>query len=195
MAIPSHITAENFSGRFILNKTLSDNPDAVLAIQGIGYLMRKTMAMATPQMDVHQSTDDSGTVHLTLAVTVGGKEANNELSMDWNPVTKEDGPFGAVERRSRYCAISEIDLACSGANASFLKGQTLADGHTPSAWLEEAAGQRNIQLYGKGVKDGWTYEQVWGFEEIGGKRYHTRRIVAVHGNKDARARYVYEFVN
>jgi hypothetical protein len=41
---------------------------------------------------------------------------------------------------------------------------------------------------------GWTIDQVWGFEEINGERYHTRRSVLVKGDAVERGRIVYNYV-
>jgi hypothetical protein len=41
---------------------------------------------------------------------------------------------------------------------------------------------------------GWTMEQIWGFEEIDGKRYHTRRSVVRKGSQVERGRLVYNYV-
>lgn len=42
---------------------------------------------------------------------------------------------------------------------------------------------------------GWTAEQVWNFETVNGKRYHTRRVVARDstGEKSERVRLVYDY--
>jgi hypothetical protein len=46
----------------------------------------------------------------------------------------------------------------------------------------------------KDPKRHWTLEQVWGFELLDGKRYHTKRLVAMNGKKEALVRLVYDYV-
>ena len=42
---------------------------------------------------------------------------------------------------------------------------------------------------------GWTAEQLWGFEQINGKRYHTRRVIVKNakGDKSELVRLVYNY--
>lgn len=40
---------------------------------------------------------------------------------------------------------------------------------------------------------GWIARTVWGFEDIGGQRYHTRRVMVTKGAETKKARLVYDF--
>jgi hypothetical protein len=40
---------------------------------------------------------------------------------------------------------------------------------------------------------GWTAEQIWGFAEVGGKRYYVRRVVVKNGDKEEKIRSIYEY--
>jgi hypothetical protein len=43
-------------------------------------------------------------------------------------------------------------------------------------------------------ESGWTAEQTWGFEEIDGKRYHTRRSIVTKDEGCKRGRVVYDYM-
>ena len=79
------------------------------------------------------------------------------------------------------------------AEKRFLNAEFLKDGKTPSSWLEPS-GAKHIQSWAVNV-DGrnWTAEQAWGFEEIKGKRYYTRRVVVMKGKQMIKARLVYDY--
>ena len=77
-------------------------------------------------------------------------------------------------------------------NCKFLSGQTTSDGRD-SAWLEDPSRQ-HIQIHVKSINGGWETEQVWGFEQIGSKRYHTRRVVTTKAGKSGRMRLVFNYL-
>lgn len=76
----------------------------------------------------------------------------------------------------------------------FLQAKYLKDGKTTSEFDENTA---LLQSYVKNQDPGygWTAEQVWGFEEVDGKRYYTRRVVVKNakGDKSERVRLVYDY--
>jgi len=88
---------------------------------------------------------------------------------------------------TNYEAVDSGDLD----DIRFLSGEILIDG-SPSSWMEDASG-RHLQTIVRNEKGAWKAEQTWGFEEIEGVRYHTRRIVVRKGEISRRARQVYSF--
>lgn len=77
---------------------------------------------------------------------------------------------------------------------AFLNGAILASGDSPSpGWLEEG---EKLQTIMSSKTGGWISEQTWGFEDIAGTRYHTRRgiVTRVDGKEARRARLVYDYV-
>jgi hypothetical protein len=74
---------------------------------------------------------------------------------------------------------------------AFLNGTTTKDG-VPSSWTEDTDGQ-HLQCVIVNEEAGWTMEQIWGFEEIDGKRYHTRRSIVRKGSQVERGRLVYNY--
>lgn len=73
----------------------------------------------------------------------------------------------------------------------FLDAKKLRDGSSTPGWLDEQHVQSYVINVDKGY--GWEAEQDWGFEEVDGKRYYTRRIVCRKGDKVERLRIVYDY--
>lgn len=90
------------------------------------------------------------------------------------------------------CTTTDFHMEGPGgdADAVFLRGEKLKDG-SPSQFLDDEHVQSWVVNQDKGY--GWTAEQVWGFEEIDGQRYHTRRVVARKGDKVEHLRLVYSY--
>ena len=96
-------------------------------------------------------------------------------------ITLNSAPFEPCEK------YSESELA-------FLQGKFLRDGKTATKFSDDESVQSYVKNQDSGY--GWTAEQIWNFEEIEGKRYHTRRVV-VHdakGSKSEVVRLVYDYL-
>ena len=74
-------------------------------------------------------------------------------------------------------------------DATFLKAQKLQDMKTDSNFLED----EHVQSWAASQGGGWTAEQIWGFENVKGKRYYTRRVVVRKGKEVQRVRLVYDY--
>lgn len=76
---------------------------------------------------------------------------------------------------------------------AFMVGDKLKDGQTDSRFLEDDHLHSFVQNVDKGYE--WAAEQNWGFEEINGKRYYTRRVLVQNhkGDKHELARLVYDY--
>lgn len=67
------------------------------------------------------------------------------------------------------------------------------DGHDlPGGWLEDKT-NKHLHTWTRSRDHGWEMEQTWGFELIGGQRFHTRRVVVQKGGQTERARVVYDY--
>jgi hypothetical protein len=93
--------------------------------------------------------------------------------------------------QSRFYTTFELAGPEDAADIAFLNGTTLADGSV-GGWAQEASG-KHLQSFVKNEGAGWTSEQHWGFEQINGVRYHTRRMVVRKGGVSKRASQVYDF--
>jgi hypothetical protein len=118
MAAPDSCTTLNLSGKFVMvntsyrllqsqseelllftqNKTLSDSSDRILELQGVGWLKRSAIAIATITLHVNHFKDDEGVEHIDIAQTLtGGIPGTSEnRTLDWVERHKEDSIFGYV---------------------------------------------------------------------------------------------------
>jgi len=77
--------------------------------------------------------------------------------------------------------------------ATFLRGETLANGEPTEGFLEEE-NSVFVQSWVRSVDNGWTGEQIWGFENVDGVRHYTRRVVVAKDGMTEKVRLVYNFL-
>ncbi|RDW59599.1 hypothetical protein BP6252_12686 [Coleophoma cylindrospora] len=184
MAAPPEVNIGDLTGKFTLNKSLSDDLDPVLALQGVGWLTRKAIGLASVYLDVKQYVDEQGMVHIDIVQTasagLGGTTENR--TMDWTERDHEDRIFGKVTGKNRLL--------------SFDSGE-IDDDYLKEDWLEEGegtgpSGELHMQGYVESV-NGWTGNQVWGFAMIGDERRYTRRVVVTKGSEVRKIRMIYDY--
>ncbi|KAG4422686.1 hypothetical protein IFR04_004164 [Cadophora malorum] len=183
MAAPAEVTLKDLTGQWVMNKTLSDDTDAVLALQGIGWWTRKAISLATVTLHTKQYTEDNIT-HIDIEQTAtGGVKGTTELrALNWVEHTHNDHVFGNVKGKARWSSFQEID-------DDFLK----------EGWLEgeeEVAGpdgEKHVESLAVNEEKGWTARQIWGFAIVDGKRYYTRRVVVSKGSEVLKVRLVYNW--
>ncbi|RMZ86571.1 hypothetical protein DV736_g6202, partial [Chaetothyriales sp. CBS 134916] len=184
MAIPQELTMSNFTGKYVINKKLSDDVDPLFVLQGLSWFMRTTIGYATVTLRIYQYSKD-GVVHLDFASSVSGLPETREtrvLDFEFRP--RQDKVFGNINGKSRVIKVTDYEMVIEGGtekDAEFLK----------SGFVDEAA----IQGYGESA-DGynWRAEQVWGIEEVDGERRITQRVVARKGDEVLRLRMVYDYL-
>jgi hypothetical protein len=155
----------------------------VLTLQGIGWLTRKAIGIATVTLHVKQYETD-GVTHIDIDQTAtGGIKGTTELRvLNWSVREHEDHLFGKLEGKSRWTDITAVE-------DSWLK----------EGWLEgdEEKGGPNgelfIQSYVENNERGWTGDQIWGFAIIDGVRYYTRKVLFKKGDKTMKVRLVYNW--
>ena len=161
----------------------------MLALQGINWLIRKVVSLATVTMRVTEFIDDDKTTHIRIEQTAtGGIKGETEIrKLDWSVVPHVSGVFGEMSNRSRWTSI--------GSSAESGDGGSLHPWLT-EGWLEEDAngdGKEHIQNWVVNERMGWTAEQIWGFAILDGKRYQVRKFLVKKGEEEAKARMVYEW--
>ncbi|KAI9811380.1 MAG: hypothetical protein M1827_005540 [Pycnora praestabilis] len=178
MAAPSSVTLKNLDGQYVMNKTLSDDIDKILTMQGVGWFLRRAISLATITLTIKEYTDDDKFTHIDVdQVATGGVGGTTEKrTLDWTFREKSDRIFGKVKGKSRWIKLDDVD-------DKFLK----------EGWLDEIKTGGGIQAYVESIDSTWTADQIWGFEEIGGKRYHTRHLVCRKGKDWKQARLVYDY--
>ncbi|KAF3392232.1 hypothetical protein DPV78_010543 [Talaromyces pinophilus] len=191
MAVPEEMSLKTLAGQF--NKALSDDADSSLALQGVPWLLRKGISIASPKFTISHSSDDDGTPVVNIQVSgVGGNGVTETRYLNWKPVSGKNPLYGKTETQSRlYTSSLERSSSHTDEDYAFLNGETTKDGSV-GCWAEDADGD-HLQCVIVNAEAGWTMEQTWGFENIDGKRYHTRRTVVRKGDQVERGRLVYNY--
>ncbi|KAL4998437.1 hypothetical protein BDV10DRAFT_167057 [Aspergillus recurvatus] len=107
--------AEQFAGRWAMDKALSSDLEAILKLQGLSWPLRKMvclagvrieMSVAPGEVDSSRTPDPTETVitvDVTPIGTPGGIGASTEVrKMDWSPFEKIDFLFGLCQERSQF---------------------------------------------------------------------------------------------
>jgi hypothetical protein len=117
MAAPPEVTLANLSGNWIMvriyfgcfiaplaYRRLADDPDPMLALQGVPWLKRKIILLATVALSVKEYVDAENATHIDLDQTAtGGIQGTTELRiLDWSETTHEDHIFRNVKSRNRW---------------------------------------------------------------------------------------------
>ncbi|EAW10712.1 uncharacterized protein ACLA_051840 [Aspergillus clavatus NRRL 1] len=219
MAAPAEVTIKNLSGEWMMEKSISDPTDPVLSLQGVGWVTRKAIGLASVTLKVTSYADaqDAKVLHVDIdqIVTGGLKGTSEKRQTDWTDREHTDHIFGRLQGRSRLLRGSkgddskvrpdvEVYTKIDDAKVKqFLRGEILADGSASEGFLVDNVGEEYGEGEGLWLQSwvvnqdsgyGWTAEQIWGFETINGKRYHTRRVVVAKDGKYQMARLVYDFV-
>ncbi|KAK1142531.1 hypothetical protein N8T08_007505 [Aspergillus melleus] len=217
MAAPADITIKNLSGEWTMDKNVSDPTEPLLVLQGMGWMLRKALNMATITLQVHSHADSTDPkllqVDIDQVVTGGIKGTSEHRTTDWTKREHEDHIFGRVEGQSRLFrgvkgedgkVRPNVDIQTKTDDETvkkFLRGEVLADGSTTEGFLVDAEGEEYgegeglwLQSFVNNLNNGWTAEQIWGFENVNGERYYTRRVVVSKDGKSELARFVYTFI-
>ncbi|KAK0760144.1 hypothetical protein N5P37_007224 [Trichoderma harzianum] len=185
MAAPSSKTTKNLNGKWTMNKTLSDSSEPVLSLQGVGYLIRKGISLATITIEVEQyegppkppNTAADVVTHIDIKQSASGLSSTQEnRCFDNFPRDHTDWLFGTVTGRSRWVSLDEV-------TDEFLK----------KGWEVEGEGQSFITNIAENKEKGWVAEQVWGFQIVDGERRYCRHVVVTKGEERAQIRLVYDF--
>ncbi|KAH7399311.1 hypothetical protein BKA66DRAFT_545475 [Pyrenochaeta sp. MPI-SDFR-AT-0127] len=196
MAAPATIDIKNLQGKWILNKSLSDSPDPVLALQGVGWLTRKALGAATVTQHLKQSPttgeDGQPTTHIEIdqLVTGGLKGSTEKRTLDWQYRGHTDWLFGTLQGRSRYNTLKAVLEESKGQGAVEEDAKFLVEG-----WLKETEEGEVVESYVDNEGNKWTGWQLWGFAEINNERRLTRRFAIRRKDKDevVRIRLTYDY--
>ena len=178
----------------------------------MSWLLRKTLSYATVTLYVHSypDSDTPTTYHIDIQqVITGGIQGTKESrTLDWTERDHTDNIFGTLHGRSRLLdgksedgalrPALEVQTSVGEAEADakvvkFLRGEILVDGSKSEGFSGEDGEGVFMQSFVRNDSAGWTAEQVWGFEVVGGERRHARRVVVTKDGKVEMARLVYSF--
>jgi hypothetical protein len=205
MAAPPHATVRNLSGNWVMNKSFSDDTSPALVLQGIGWLTRKAVGLATISLDVKHydgeptpSEDDEpaapGTCScIDIVQSASGLTSTRENRCVDNRWRKhEDWMFGKVHGRTFWIS----DPKTLGDEVTHGDAETVE--FLSQGWLDEPAGPDDKTFIVSYVESldpaAWTALQVWGFQDVGGERRHMRRICVRKGDKKVLFKLVYDFL-
>ena len=194
------------------NKTLSDPTDATLALQGVGWMLRKTIGMAAVTLHAKQytgpprapSTSTEDATHIDVEQTLtGGVQGNaDRRCLDREAWEHSDWLFGTVRGQSRFVSLSDLNSWVPETYGAYLRGGPGDD--DGGEWLEGDAenqgpqDESHVLTLAKNVDEGrgWSATQVWGFQLIGGERRYVRLVVARDrdGKKEVHMKMVYDYV-
>ncbi|KKY39915.1 hypothetical protein UCDDA912_g00068 [Diaporthe ampelina] len=177
MAAPAEKTLRDLNGTWVMNKSLSDSADPALALQGVGWLTRKAIGLATVTLHVKEYVDDAGLTHVDIQQTATGgvKGTAENRTLDDTFREHSDWLFGNVKGRTGWVASREA----------------IADEFLQKGW--EPAQAEFVVGYVESLDRGWTATQVWGFQEVNGERRYARNIVVAKGAERVEMRLVYDF--
>ncbi|KAJ6014475.1 hypothetical protein N7540_009066 [Penicillium herquei] len=220
MAAPADITIKNLNGQWVMDSSLSDPTDPILALQGMSWFLRKGLSYATVTLHIKEYTDSENPLvyHIDAdqVITGGIKGTSERRVLDWTEREHTDDIFGTVRGLSKMVRgaknedgklIPAVELQSKVGEPEldakvqkFLLGDILLDGSENGGFLLDDEGDEFGEGEGLFVhswvvneKSQWTAEQIWGFETIGGERRYVRRAAVVKNGQVELARLVYSF--
>ncbi|KIV99724.1 uncharacterized protein PV09_08654 [Verruconis gallopava] len=184
MAAPMTVTLKNLQGRYNVNKTQSDPFDDTLQLQGIGWLARKAISVASISLAIKQYIGDDGLEHIDIDQFATGGIKTTELRI-FDDVSREhkDMLFGLVQGRNRRIKLSS--LSDEDPDEAYLK----------AGWSQDIVDDDEI-IDGIVISEanGWEGRLVWGFAIVDGERKYVRRSVVKKGKQTKRNNMVYDYV-
>ncbi|KAK4464142.1 hypothetical protein QBC42DRAFT_263987 [Cladorrhinum samala] len=195
MAAPANKTIGDLNGKWVMNKTISSPVEPGLALQGIGWMTRKMVSLATVTLEIKQFTappsppaEPSATpvTHVEIEQTgTGGMKGTTEKRCADNEFRDHsDWLFGHVKGQSRWIRTEDI-------SDEFLK----------SGWLEGEEektgpnGESHFLSHVESYDAGWTATQVWGFKtDKEGKRRYARNVVIAKGAERVELQLWYDYI-
>ncbi|KAF8807726.1 hypothetical protein BYT27DRAFT_7097627 [Phlegmacium glaucopus] len=187
MAVPSDLTVLDITGKYTMNKSLSDpRTDDILAMQNVSWLTRLAIKYGTITLSVKHYKDDSdgnAIEHIDIDQTVtGGIPGTRETRvLNWRERENNDHVFGHVMGKSRRVPVDQLDVA-------FLKEGWTAD------TIEHGLVQSYVESDTPKSGISWIADQTWGIENIEDERRYVRHVKFTGPkNQDVEARLVYDY--
>lgn len=128
-------------------------------------------------------------IEIEQLISPGGLKNRESRILNWEESENDDDTFGLMSGRSKWVGKGDGEW---GSLDEWLREGWLVEGRDgPLAGEKE---QEWILSTARNEKNAWSVEGVWGFQEIGGERYHCRKLVTRKGDVVLRTRLVYEWV-
>ncbi|KXJ85973.1 hypothetical protein Micbo1qcDRAFT_186351 [Microdochium bolleyi] len=201
MAAPKEKTIADLNGQWLLNHKLSTPTENALALQGIGFFVRKTIGLATITVEIKQyeaapappNTTDASVMHIDSTQSASKLSSTQEhRNLDGVSRPHSDWLFGSCEAFSKLVTEDDVKGWVVEKHGAFMG----------EGWLtgpEEATGPNGtLHLYNyvenKDPKGGWTAAQIWGFQIVDGERRYTRLVTVEKDGKVETLRMVYDYI-
>jgi len=179
MAAPAEITIKDLSGTWVMSKSLSDDTSEIFTLQGMGWLTRKALSVATITLHLKHTTSPTGVeiIDIDQTLTGGIKGTSEHRELDYQERPHSDHIFGNVVGKTRKLKVEEID-------DEFLK-----------KGFETGNEEGCVDSYVENSENDWIARQMWGFEIINGERRYVRHVVLTCPNRGKRVerRLVYDY--
>ncbi|KAI0697123.1 hypothetical protein BC835DRAFT_1339158 [Cytidiella melzeri] len=164
MAVPPETTSLNLTGKYLLNKSLSDDTDGILTLQGVGWMTRKAISLASLYVTLdHKTVDGVETIINSQELTGGVGSVTETRPLDWQDREVSDQLFGDVVTKSRRAKASDLEPA-------YLK-EDWSD-HSLQNGVINTVGHSDTPKSGKT----WIAEQVWDIQNVNGERRYVKRV-------------------
>ncbi|OQE39361.1 hypothetical protein PENCOP_c007G05915 [Penicillium coprophilum] len=196
MAAPNLKDIPDLTGTWVLNRKLSTDPDEIMALQGVPWVVRKVLRHARLSLQICQTTstcieekvDDnsimadnsksSTSLRITQTVNPGGFDSEGNYLVDGSKQDLSLPIFGDIQMQLKFIQRSLVLEDCIREIVEVASLTSMV-----------------IQELAMNSSKGWDAEVIWGFEELEGKRYLTRNIRTTKENKKVIAKMVYDGPN
>ncbi|KAL3469497.1 hypothetical protein BJX99DRAFT_268146 [Aspergillus californicus] len=206
MTSRADINIRNLSGDWAIDKARTENLDAALKLQGIGWLRRKAVTSGTITLKISQTTEPTEPATATKLMMQQGLRGifpgvEQTRTLNWTDHEHVDAVSGlGIAVRSRF--VNGVKNADGKVNPVFDIETDGLDKASAGAYLGSA-----VAVYdGEGdlerafVQDviscadgGWKAEQIWAVEKDGEDIFLTCKAVAVKGSSTENACLVYRY--
>lgn len=188
MATPASFTGYLNPGKFVMRQDLSGNSDPILAAQGVGFLKRKTIGIATVTI-VNSSREENGVTIIKSASSASGI-----------PGAVEELYLGAGPKKSDHSVYGKIITDASPKKPEEIEEKYLTEGLLPES--QDADG-KILYVYSTsdkaaGNKYEWTGIVTSGFQNVVVNGKSEKRWVRLNYFKDnkgfeSKIRLVYDY--
>ncbi|KAK4157819.1 hypothetical protein C8A00DRAFT_39827 [Chaetomidium leptoderma] len=196
MAAPANKTIGDLTGKWVMSKSQSSSIEPGLALQGVGWVTRKMVGMATVTLDVKQfvappsppaDPADPPATHIEIEQTgTGGMKGSTEKRcLDYTFREHSDWLFGHVKGQTKWVTAADITDDFLKSGGDWLEGDEEKGG---------PAGETHILSHVESLDAGWTATMIWGFKLIEGVRKYVRNVVIAKGAERVELQLVYDWV-
>ncbi|EHK20210.1 uncharacterized protein TRIVIDRAFT_48080 [Trichoderma virens Gv29-8] len=182
MATPIEANILDVTGRWRLNRSLSDSLESTFALQGIPWIVRKIINWADLELQYIKLPVESDRTATKFSfkqtVRPGGFDTKNEYIVDGKKRTDTVPIFGEITMHCDYVGLHAL-------TSGQLLGRDIESVDEEHAAIVEVVESENM---------GWVTTTVWGFETIDGERRLCKYNTTVKGDLVEKATMVHDYI-